>query len=178
MNLYNFELKSIDEDALKLSDYEGKVLLLVNTASKCGFTPQYEGLQKLHETYADQGLVIIGFPCNQFAEQESGTATEVKSFCSLNYGVTFPLSEKIDVRGETAHPLFKYLTEKAPFQGFDEASDGLKGYLTANHPELLDGDGIKWNFTKFLIDRKGESVQRFESVVAPEALAEVIKNLL
>lgn len=180
MSIYNFNVQSIDEEEIKLESLKGKVVLIVNTASKCGFTPQYEGLQALYEKYKDQGLEIIGFPSNQFAEQEPGTASEVKSFCSLNYGVTFPLTEKVDVRGENAHPLFNYLTEKAPFKGLEGLpnSDGLVNFLKANFPETLEGDSIKWNFTKFLINKEGEVVERFESVIAPEAIAPHIEGLL
>ena len=119
MNIYDFSAAAIGGQKVSFEDYKGKVVIIANTASKCGFTPQYEDLQKIYEKYNTQGLEILGFPCNQFAEQEPGNNDDVKSFCSLNYGVKFPLFEKIDVRGQNAHPLFKYLTENAPFKGFD-----------------------------------------------------------
>src|SRR5262245_9072145 len=122
MNVYDFSAATINGQNKTLSDYEGKVLVIVNTASKCGYTPQYEGLQKLYEQYRDQGLVVLGFPCNQFGEQEPGSNAEVENFCKLNYGVSFPMFEKIEVRGPGAHPLYQYLTETAPFHGFDPAS--------------------------------------------------------
>ena len=145
----NFTMNSIDGKDVKLSDYQGKVLLLVNVASECGLTPQYEQLQELHEKYADKGLVVIGFPCNQFGKQEPGTAAEIKSFCSENYGVKFPLMAKVEVNGEGACDLYKHLT-------------------------LLDvkpkGPGnISWNFEKFVIGKNGEAVGRFEPRTAPDA---------
>lgn len=136
-----------------LSDYEGKVLLIVNTASKCGFTPQFQGLQKLYETYKDQGLEILGFPCNQFGKQDPGTDGSIESFCQQNYGVTFQMFSKIDVKGEHAHPLFTYLTEEA------------KGILTKQ---------IKWNFTKFLIDKNGNVTKRFAPQTKPDDIEEDI----
>ncbi len=181
MGIYDFKVKTIDGDEKTLSEYKGKVLLIVNTASKCGFTPQYEELEKLYEQYNSKGLEILGFPSNQFGEQEPGTNTEVKSFCQINYGVQFPMFEKIDVRGETAHPLFKYLTEKAPFKGLDlenETGKFLHGHLVKNFPDYLTGDSIKWNFTKFLIDKEGNVVARFESPIAPQTIAPEIEKLL
>lgn len=180
MSIHQFKVTSIDGDVIDLQDLKGKVVLIVNTASKCGFTGQYEGLQALYEKYSDKGLEIIGFPCDQFAGQEPGSNEEVKGFCSLNYGVTFPLSEKVEVRGENAHPLFKYLTEKAPFKGLEHlpGSEGLVNFLKANFPKFLDADSIKWNFTKFLINKDGEVVGRFESPVAPVALEGKIEELL
>jgi len=140
-----------------LGEYEGKVLLVVNTASKCGFTPQFDGLQKLYDRYKDEGFAIVGFPCNQFREQDPGTNEEIQSFCRLNYGVTFPVYGKVDVKGPNAHPLFKYLTKRAP------------GFLT---------DTIKWNFTKFLIDRSGNVVKRFAPTTEPRKLESAIERLL
>jgi glutathione peroxidase len=179
--LYDFEAETIKGENKSLSDYKGKVLVVVNTASKCGFTRQYADLQKLYEQYQAQGFEIIGFPSNQFGEQEPGSNDEVESFCQINYGVTFPLFAKTDVRDETAHPLFKYLTETAPFEGFDTSEAGGKKmdtYLSEKHPQRMRDNSIKWNFTKFLIDREGRVVKRFESTVEPLDMKADIETLL
>lgn len=181
MNVYDFTVKTNRGVEKSLSEYKGKVLLIVNTASQCGFTPQFEELQKLYEQYKDKGLEILGFPCNQFAEQDPGTADEIQDFCRVNYGVTFQIFEKGDVHGETAQPLFKYLTEQKGFKGFDmnhPIAPVLVEALKANFPEFLEGDGIKWNFTKFLIDRQGNVVERFEPTTVPSAIAGDIEKLL
>lgn len=181
MNVYDFTVKTNRGVEKSLSEYKGKALLIVNTASQCGFTPQFEELQKLYEQYKDKGLEILGFPCNQFAEQDPGTADEIQDFCRVNYGVTFQIFEKGDVRGETAQPLFKYLTEQKGFKGFDmnhPIAPVLVEALKANFPEFLEGDGIKWNFTKFLIDRQGNVVERFEPTTVPSAIAGDIEKLL
>jgi glutathione peroxidase len=141
-----------------LRDYAGKVLLIVNVASRCGFTPQYEGLEALHRRYADRGFAVLGFPCNQFGAQEPGDAAEIASFCSLTYDVTFPLFAKIDVNGENAAPLFRALAAEAP--------------------GLLGSKSIKWNFTKFLVDRSGQVAERFAPTTKPEALTADIERLL
>lgn len=154
MSVYEFSAPSIRGEQVELSAYAGKVLVIANTASKCGLTPQYEGLQALYEKYADRGLVVLGFPCNQFAEQEPGTAEEVESFCKLNYGVTFPLFAKSDVNGENALPLFKHLVAES------------------------GGQDIAWNFTKFVIDREGRVAKRFEPKEAPESMETEIESLL
>ena len=155
--LYDFTVKNNPDEPVSLSAYKGKVLLVVNTASKCGFTPQYKGLEALYLKYKERGLVVIGFPCNQFGGQEPGTAAEIASFCELNYGVTFPLMAKIKVNGKDADPLYVFLKEQAP------------GSVT---------DGIKWNFTKFLISRDGAVVKRFASGDKPESLEKDIEALL
>ena len=142
--IYDFTLHTIDGAAAPLSAYQGKVVLLVNVASKCGYTPQYAGLEKLYEKYKDQGFVIVGVPANNFGGQEPGTNQEIKTFCTRNYNVTFPMMSKVSVKGADITPLYRYLTEK-------------------------EGGDIKWNFTKFLIDKKGNIVSRFESAVTPEA---------
>jgi glutathione peroxidase len=181
MNIYDFELNSIEGKKVSLADYKGRVLIIVNTASKCGFTPQYEELQALYQKYQEQGLDILGFPSNQFAEQEPGSNAEVQNFCQINYGVTFPLFEKIDVRGKEAHPLFHYLTQKAPFKGFDlnhPIGERLQGILQEKFPEILAGDDIKWNFTKFLIDRQGNVVGRYEPTTSPLSMEKDIEKLL
>ncbi|HWW65006.1 MAG TPA: glutathione peroxidase [Sphingomonadaceae bacterium] len=157
-SLYDFTAKTIDGHEVSLGNWRGKVLLIVNTASKCGFTPQYEGLEKLHEDYAARGLAVLGFPCNQFGGQEPGDEAEIASFCSLTYDVKFPMFAKVDVNGDTAHPLFLYLKKEA------------KG--------VLGTEAIKWNFTKFLVDRDGTVVDRFAPTEKPEALRERIEALL
>ncbi len=181
MGIYDFEVKTSKGEPKSLADYKGKVMLIVNTASKCGFTPQFKELQDLYMKYKDQGLEILGFPCNQFAEQDPGTNSEVQEFCRLNYGVTFQIFEKGDVRGDTAQPLFKYLVEQQGFKGFDEnhpIAAKLIGALKENFPEILEGDGIKWNFTKFLVDREGKVVARFEPTASPANMAADIERLL
>jgi glutathione peroxidase len=181
MSIYDFKVRTIDGEDTTLEQYKGKVLLIANTASKCGFTYQYEALEKLYKEFKDKGFEILGFPSNQFAEQEPGTNSEVKNFCQINYGVTFPLFEKTDVRGENAHPLFKYLTEKVPFKGFDPnhpITEKLEAVLKEKFPEFLEGDSIKWNFTKFLVDREGNVVDRFEPTTDPANIAGDIEKLL
>lgn len=181
MGVYDFTVKTNKGVEKSLADYKGKVLLIVNTASKCGFTPQFKELQELYTKYNERGFEILGFPCNQFAGQEPGTNDEVQNFCRLNYGVTFQIFEKGDVRGETAQPLFKYLTAQKKFEGFDMNHPVAKPLLEAlqkNFPEYLEGDGIKWNFTKFLINRNGEVVARFEPTTTPAAIAADIEKLL
>jgi glutathione peroxidase len=157
-SIYDFSVTTLEGKPLNLSTYKGKVLLIVNTASQCGFTPQYQGLQALYNKYASQGLVILGFPCNQFGQQEPGSVSEIQAFCKTRFGVTFPLFQKVDVNGKDAHPLFQYLTKAAP---------GLFGTET-----------IKWNFTKFLVDRNGKVVERYASLAKPEDLDKVIQKLL
>jgi glutathione peroxidase len=181
MSIYDFKLTTIDGEDITLDQYRGKVLLIVNTASKCGFTYQYEALEKLYKEYNGKGFEILGFPSNQFAEQEPGNNAEVKNFCQINYGVTFPLFKKTDVRGDNADPLFNYLTEKVPFKGFDPShpiSEKLEEVLKETFPDFLEGDSIKWNFTKFLIDKEGNVVDRFEPTTDPDKITEHIKKLL
>jgi glutathione peroxidase len=157
-SIYNFSATSIEGNPVEMSNYKDKVLLIVNTASQCGFTPQYQGLQSLYNKYSDRGLVVLGFPCNQFGQQEPGSTSDIQSFCETRFGVSFPLFEKVDVNGGNAHPLFKYLTKAAP--------------------GLLGTEGIKWNFTKFLVDRKGNVVKRYPSMTKPEDLEKEIEGLL
>ncbi|TFE29929.1 glutathione peroxidase [Cohnella luojiensis] len=158
MSLYDIQVKSNRGDSMDLSEYEGKVMLIVNTASKCGFAPQFKGLQRLHETYSDHGLAVLGFPSNQFANQEPLEGESLAEHCQINHGVTFPLYAKIDVKGSGIHPLYKQLTKAAP--GFF----GLKS--------------IKWNFTKFLVDRNGKVVKRFSPTDTPEKIEGQIRKLL
>lgn len=179
MSIYDYEVKDMQGHTVNLGQYKGKVLLIVNTASKCGFTPQYEGLQKLYEKYRDQGLVVLGFPSNQFGAQEPGSNEEITKFCQVNFGVSFPLFAKAEVRGPEKLPLFAYLTEQAPFQGFDPNDAGaqkMAGYLQKKG--LLEGNEIKWNFTKFLVNRNGEVFKRYESTVSPEAIEKDVEATL
>ncbi len=157
-SIYDFSATSIDGKPIDLSAYRDKVLLIVNTASECGFTPQYMGLQELYDKYASQGLVVLGFPCNQFGQQEPGNAIAIRSFCEARFGVTFPLFAKIEVKGENAHPLYKYITKVAP--------------------GILGTEAIKWNFTKFLVDRSGNVVKRYASLTKPDDLEKAIQALL
>jgi len=157
-HFYDFSAKSITGEEVSMSQYEGKVVLVVNVASECGFTPQYEGLEKLYKTYHSEGLEILGFPSNQFGGQEPGTEQEIQNFCKLNFGVTFPLFEKIEVNGDNTHPLYLFLKSEAT--GF------------------LGSEGIKWNFTKFLIDKEGLVIDRYGSATKPEKIAKDIEKLL
>jgi glutathione peroxidase len=157
-SLYDFTVNALDGRPMPLRDFAGKVLLVVNTASKCGFTPQYAGLERLYAQYAPRGFVVLGFPCNQFGQQEPGNAVEIGEFCLKNYGVSFPMFEKIDVNGTNAHAIYTYLKGKAP---------GLVGTRA-----------IKWNFTKFLLDRSGEVTARYAPRTKPESLAGDIEKLL
>lgn len=179
--LYEFDVMKANGDVVSLSQFEGKMLLIVNTASKCKFTPQFDDLQKLYEKYKDQDFEILGFPCNQFGEQEPGTNEEAVSFCQLNYGVTFPIFAKVKVNGEDAHPLFKYLKEQQPFRGFDEnnvSEKMLKLMILDKNPEWILGDEVKWNFTKFLIDRNGKVIKRFEPTDDMFTISDLIEKYL
>lgn len=181
MSIYDYTVNDIKGNRVSLSKYKGKLLLIVNTASKCGFTPQYEGLEKLYQKYRDRGFVIIGFPSNQFLAQEPGNNQEISSFCKLNYGVTFPMFSKIDVRGENADPLFGFLTKAAPFKGFElmkESGRKIQSVIKEHYPENLEGDEVKWNFTKFLIGRDGIVKGRYEPTVTPEELDPIIEAML
>jgi glutathione peroxidase len=171
LSVYSYHANLSNGTEVSLEDYKGKVLLIVNTASKCGLTPQYEGIEKLYETYKDNGFTVLGFPCNQFGGQEPGTDEEISSFCSLNYNVTFPLFKKIEVNGENTHPLYQYLREQAPLDS--NAGDNS----SENNEELVDSS-IKWNFTKFLIDQDGNVVKRFAPTTKPEDIEEDIEKLL
>jgi glutathione peroxidase len=156
--VYDFEAIDIKGKNVSLNDYRGQVLLVVNTASKCGFTPQFAGLEKLYEKYKARGLAVLGFPCNQFGSQDPGSNDEIASFCQMNYGVSFPMFAKIDVNGDATHPLFKHLKTAAP--------------------GLLGSEGIKWNFTKFLINREGQVVERFAPLTTPENIEKAIETAL
>ena len=156
--VFDFEALSIDGKPVALKKYQGKALLIVNTASACGFTPQFAGLEKLHESYGQQGLVVLGFPCNQFGSQDAGSNDEIASFCQLNYGVTFQMMQKIEVNGEQAHPLYKWLSSEAP--------------------GLLGSKSIKWNFTKFLVGKDGAVRKRYAPTDTPESLTKDVEAAL
>lgn len=176
MNVHDFTVEAADGDKVNLADYSGKVLLVVNVASKCGLTPQYEGLQALYEEFKDQGLQILAFPCNQFGGQEPGTADEIADFCSTNYSVTFPVLAKIDVNGDGADPLYKYLRAEAP--GEFGPGDRLYPHLQKSYPEFLDNDSVKWNFSKFLVDRDGKVVKRYQPTVLPSEIRDELPAVL
>jgi glutathione peroxidase len=156
--VYEFSARTIDGKSRKLGDYKGKVLLVVNTASQCGFTPQYKGLEAIYQKFKDRGFAVLGFPSNQFGQQEPGSDTEIAEFCEMNFGVSFPLFSKVDVNGADAHPLFKF--------------------LTSTKPGLLGSEGIKWNFTKFLIGKDGSVIDRYAPNTKPEDLAKDIEKAL
>ncbi len=163
MSIYDFSFKAQDGKEVSMSDYKGKVLLIVNTATGCGFTPQYDELQDLYELHQKDGLEILDFPCNQFANQAPGSDEEIHSFCTGRYGITFPQFAKIDVNGENAIPLYKYLTANTKFEGFSGPMGlVLKVAVKKNDKDYKNNGNIKWNFTKFLIDREGNIVARFE----------------
>jgi len=157
-SIYDFDVDTIHHEKTTLAPYKGKVMLIVNTASGCGFTPQFEGLEKLYKTYKSNGFVVLGFPCNQFAGQEPLDEKGIENFCRVNYGVTFPMFAKIDVNGANAHPLYKYLKQHAT--------------------GILGSEAIKWNFTKFLVNKEGKIVKRYAPSTSPESIASDIKKLL
>ena len=156
--VYDFDAQTIDGRTVPLADYRGKVLLIVNTASKCGFTPQFDGLEKLWQTLGPKGLMVLGFPCNQFGHQDPGANSEIASFCQLNYGVSFPMMAKVDVNGPQAHPLYKWLVQEAP--------------------GILGTKAIKWNFTKFLIGKDGQVLGRYAPTDTPKSLSDDIERAL
>ncbi|WP_020656312.1 glutathione peroxidase [Massilia niastensis] len=158
MNAFDFQATSLDGQPVDLAQYRGKILLIVNTASECGFTPQYKGLEELHRRYQERGVAVLGFPCNQFGKQEPGTEAEIGAFCEKNYGVSFPMFAKIDVNGDNAHPLYKFLKGEAP--------------------GVLGTEGIKWNFTKFLINKDGSVFKRYAPQTKPEEITADIDRLL
>lgn len=180
--IYDITVKDIDGSDVSLANYKGKVLLIVNVASKCGLTPQYEGLEALYQKYKDQGLEILAFPCNQFLGQEPGTNEEIQNFCSLNYKVTFPLFDKIDVNGEKESPLYTYLKEQAPFDGYPEGAEDFAAQLDQIHQKtgtgFEQGDAIRWNFGKFLVSKDGNTILRFEPMVTPDMMEQAIQEML
>lgn len=177
MTIHEYSVTTADGESRSLDTYAGRVVLIVNVASKCGFTPQYEGLEALYEKGRDRGLEILGFPCNQFGEQEPGADAEIQEFCSANYGVTFPVFGKIEVNGPNADPLYTYLRAQAPGD-FGPAAGPLYEHVKATRPEALGTDEVKWNFTKFLVGRDGKVIRRFESIVTPEQIEAEIDDLL
>lgn len=180
MSIYNYQYTSIEGKPTDMTEYKGRVLVIVNTASKCGFAPQFAGLEDLYRQYKDRGFEVIGFPCNQFMDQEPKDEKAISEFCTLRYGVTFPMSSKVDVREDSAIPLFKYLTAQ---KGFEGTGKGVKAkafemMLKAKYKDGYKDDQIKWNFTKFLIDREGAVVARFEPMVEPKDISADIEKLL
>ncbi len=177
--IYSFKTLSNKGAEVELSQYKGKVLMIVNTASKCGFTPQYDGLEALYQKYKDQGLVILGFPCDQFAGQEPGSNEQIEEFCRINHGVTFPLMAKTDVNGENAEPVFEYLKSQAPTEEYK----GLKAKATRTMLKGIsktarkDSD-ILWNFTKFLVNRDGTVIKRYAPVTTPEEIEKDLQEML
>jgi len=174
---FDFTVKAADGSDLALSNYAGKALLIVNVASKCGLTPQYEALEALYEENKDKGLEILGFPCNQFGGQEPGTDQEIQEFCSLTYNVSFPVLKKIDVNGPEADPLFSYLREQDPGD-FQPVIPRLWDALKERNPQTFGTDEVKWNFTKFLVGRDGQVIRRYEPYVTPEAIATDLPEVL
>ena len=178
-SIYDFKVNNLDGQQVSMSDYKGKVILVVNVASRCGLTPQYEGLEALYEKYKDRGLVIIGFPCNQFANQAPGTDEEIHDFCTGRYGITFPQYSKIDVNGENAIPLYKWLTENTKFAGFSGPMSLILSPIVKKMDKDYKNNGnIKWNFTKILINRDGEIVERFEPTENVKKIADKVKEVL
>lgn len=177
--IYDFKALTSKGKELDFAQFEGKVLLIINTASKCGFTPQFAGLEALNQKYKDKGLVVIGFPCNQFKEQAPGTDSQIEEFCQINYGVSFQIMKKIDVNGSSADPIFEYLKEQAP----TEAYNGLKAkaakalFKTISNSVEKDSD-IKWNFTKFLISKDGNTIKRYSPTTEPEKMESDIETML
>ena len=180
-NVYDFTVKDRRGNDVSLSEYKGKVLLIVNTATRCGFTPQYEELEALYKNYKDKGLEILDFPCNQFGQQAPGTEEEIHQFCTLNFGTEFPRFKKIEVNGEKESPLFAYLKSQQGFKGFDldhKIGALLDKMLSEADPEYASKSDIKWNFTKFLIDREGKVVERYEPTTDISIIEEDIKEIL
>ena len=177
--IYDFKAPTSRGKELDFAQFEGKVLLIVNTASKCGLTPQFKGLEELNKKYKDRGLVIIGFPCNQFKEQDPGNDSQIEEFCQLNYGVTFQIMKKIDVNGETADPIFVYLKEQAPTEEYKGLKAKAAHALFKKISDTAKSDSdIQWNFTKFLISKDGKTIQRFAPTSEPEEFEQEIVKLL
>jgi len=178
--IYDFKALNNKGEQVDMAQYKGKVLMIVNTASKCGFTPQYDGLEALYKKYQDQGFVILGFPCDQFKHQEPGTDEEIAEFCRLNHGVTFPLMKKIDVFGENADPIFKYLTTQCPTEEVKGLKDKavMKMVDSLSKAEGREEGGVRWNFTKFLISKDGSVIKRFAPTTTPEELDAEVAAML
>ena len=180
MNVYDFWVKDMEGDDVSLSEYEGKVLLVVNTATGCGFTPQYEPLEQMYADLKDRGFVILDFPCNQFANQAPGSAAEIHDFCTIQFGTEFPQFAKIDVNGENASPLFAYLASEKPFQGFGKGlkNAALNKFAAMNNKAFGEKTYIGWNFTKFLIDREGKVLARFEPTMDMKEVRKAVEAAL
>ncbi|MDF2589416.1 MAG: Glutathione peroxidase [Anaerocolumna sp.] len=181
MNIYDFIVEGQHGEEIRLGEYEGKVLLIINSATECGFTPQYDGLQDMYEKYSSEGFEILDFPCNQFGNQAPGSNDEIVSFCDSKYGITFPIFSKVDVNGENAIPLFKHLVNEKGFDGFDKdnaLTPVLDNLLSSVNPDYKNEPSIKWNFTKFLIDRSGKVIKRYEPTADMSAIEEKLKELL
>jgi len=181
MNIYDFTVKDRDGTEVSLEQYRGKVLLVVNTATGCGFTPQYEELQAMYGEFQEQGFEILDFPCNQFGEQAPGTSEEIYSFCTGRFGIQFPQFAKVDVKGDNADPLFRWLTENTAFEGFDKLHPigiFLSQMLKKQDKEYMKDSSVKWNFTKFLVDREGNIVGRFEPTASMKKMREKILQCL
>ena len=180
MSVYDYKVKAQDGSEVSLADYQGKVLLIVNTATGCGFTPQYDELQDLYDAHRKDGLEILDFPCNQFADQAPGSDEEIHSFCTGRYGITFPQFSKIDVLGENADPLFKYLSENTTFEGFGKNPMALilKTAVKKMDKDYKNNGNVKWNFTKFLIDKSGNIVARFEPTESLDTVKAKVEEVL
>lgn len=176
MNIYDFKVKDIRGNDVSMSDYKGKVLLIVNTVTGCGFTPQYDGLEKLYEMYKEKGFEILDFPCNQFLNQAPGTNEEIAQFCQLRFGTSFKTFAKIDVNGKNAEPLFEFLKKEVSEEIKNKDANTFKEKL-GKLGNIILGNDIKWNFTKFLIDKNGKVIKRFSPVVTPEEIIPHIENL-
>ena len=178
MSIYDYKVKDRAGNDISLSKYEGKVLLIVNTATGCGFTPQYEGLEKLYKEYHEKGLEILDFPCDQFGHQAPGTDDEIHNFCVAKYQTSFDQLKKVEVNGENEEPVWAYLKSQKGFEGFDLAGKILIPIVKSMDPDYKNNSNIKWNFTKFLVDRNGNVVERYEPTIKPEKIEKTIKELL
>lgn len=180
MSIYDFKVKTLDGSEVSLEEYRGKVLLIINSATGCGFTPQYEGLQELYDAHKKDGFEILDFPCNQFFDQAPGTDEDIHTFCTGRFGITFPQFSKVDVVGENADPLFKYLAENTTFNGFGKGAMALllKASVKKMDKNYKENSNIKWNFTKFLIDRNGNIIARFEPTEPMDTIKEKVKEIL
>lgn len=181
MNVYDFIVEGHNGEGISLADYKGKVILIINSATECGFTPQYDELQDIYEKYGEKDFIILDFPCNQFGNQAPGSNEEIISFCSTRFGITFPIFSKIEVNGENAEPLYQYLIQQKGFKGFDDEhplTPLLTSMLGRKNPNYKEESTIKWNFTKFLIDKEGKVVERFEATDDMGLVEEKIRELI
>ncbi|MDK2808688.1 MAG: glutathione peroxidase [Clostridiales bacterium] len=181
MNIYDFSVLNLEGESVSLQNYQDKVILIINSATQCGFTPQYDELQDMYEKYQEQGFVILDFPCNQFGNQAPGSNHEIAAFCDSRYGISFPIFSKIEVNGEGADPLYQYLVEQKGFKGLDEEhplTAILNSMLEREHPDYKEKPDIKWNFTKFLIDRSGNVIERFEPTTDMGYVEAKVRELL